>query len=248
LEELYYKSNKYNTIRRSWHLPIAPTPDHPDATNRKTRKRFPTLVLANGAALKSNSYVNVRYVYEINWSLLRLYTPLDMPNMEDSRFELESLIRMLHKSKLVCEYEPGQQFSNGVVMDSPAAEPIRASTEDMATGDESEPDDETFKAGLSSVQPAISNHAQSDFWLTSSIGYRVIGPFPEIPPDTEVKSTINSSRRRIVGFPFDRMLSQAGDGVEGMLIRRSFDPALRRPMGQFWVDAKGVMAVFIASV
>jgi hypothetical protein len=104
------------------------------------------------------------------------------------------------------------------------------------------------KQGLSSVQPAISNHAQSDFRLTDPLGYRVIEPFPEIPPDTEVKSTMNSSRRRIVWFPFDRMLSQVGDGVEGMLMIRLLNPALRRPMNQFWVDAKGVMAVFIASV
>ncbi|KAI9874011.1 MAG: hypothetical protein M1823_007784, partial [Watsoniomyces obsoletus] len=61
LSQVYDEAVPAQASRRTWYLPIAPTPDHPDATSKKTKKRFPTLMLANGATLKRNSWVNIRH-------------------------------------------------------------------------------------------------------------------------------------------------------------------------------------------
>ena len=74
LDQLYNKPNEFHASRRSWYLPVFPTPDHPDAISKKTKKRFPTLVLANQETLRWDSYVNLRHVYKIEMTLLRSYT------------------------------------------------------------------------------------------------------------------------------------------------------------------------------
>ena len=110
LHEIYNKNNEFHASRRSWYLPIYPTPDHPDANSKKARKRYPTLDLADNAALRWDSYVNLRHVYKIEWRYLKTYTNPDAPNNLDFRFERESMIRMLAKGKLLTTYETGKQY------------------------------------------------------------------------------------------------------------------------------------------
>ncbi|ORX92744.1 hypothetical protein BCR34DRAFT_250516 [Clohesyomyces aquaticus] len=52
LDEIYGKANEFHASRRSWDLPIALAPDHPDATSKKSKKRFLTLDLAGKATLR----------------------------------------------------------------------------------------------------------------------------------------------------------------------------------------------------
>ncbi|KAF2127347.1 hypothetical protein P153DRAFT_268634, partial [Dothidotthia symphoricarpi CBS 119687] len=110
LDQLYNKANEFHASRRSWYLPISPTPDHPDATSKKSRKRFPTLELANGATLRWDSYVNIRHVYKIDWSLLRTYANSETPHTQLFEFEGESMRRLLAKSKFLTMYESGPQL------------------------------------------------------------------------------------------------------------------------------------------
>ncbi|KAF2742501.1 hypothetical protein M011DRAFT_371068, partial [Sporormia fimetaria CBS 119925] len=110
LHEIYGKSSEFHTSRRSWYLPISPAPDHPDATSKKSRKRFPTLELAGGAALRWDSYVNLRHVYKIEWKHLRRYNNADTPWSMEYQFERESMIRMLAKGRVLTAYEPGPQL------------------------------------------------------------------------------------------------------------------------------------------
>ncbi|KAI8934071.1 hypothetical protein NX059_008835 [Plenodomus lindquistii] len=118
LDQLYNKPTDFHTSRRSWFLPIAPSPDHPDANSKATRKRFPTLRIANGAALRCDSYVNIRNVYKIDWTLLKPYANANYPSTQLYCFERESLLRMLAKSKTLTKYDPGPQFQRVVELDA----------------------------------------------------------------------------------------------------------------------------------
>ncbi|KAJ4354721.1 hypothetical protein N0V95_003562 [Ascochyta clinopodiicola] len=109
LDQLYPKSNEFHTSRRSWYLPISPSPEHPDAHSKKAKKRFPTLALADGATLRWDSYVNIRHVYKIDWTLLKPYANLNDPRMSHFRLDWESTVRMIAKGKILTLYEPGPQ-------------------------------------------------------------------------------------------------------------------------------------------
>ncbi|KAH6639758.1 hypothetical protein C7974DRAFT_290424, partial [Boeremia exigua] len=110
LDQLYPKSNEFHTSRRSWYLPISPSPEHPDASSKKAKKRFPTLVLADDAALRWDSYVNIRHVYKIDWTLLKPYSNLNTPKMSLFRLDRESTVRMIAKGKVLTLYEPSEQL------------------------------------------------------------------------------------------------------------------------------------------
>lgn len=109
LDQLYPKSNEFHTSRRSWYLPISPSPEHPDANSKKAKKRFPTLALADDASLRWDSYVNIRHVYKIDWSLLKPYSNLKTPRVTTFRLERESTVRMVAKGKVLTLYEPTEQ-------------------------------------------------------------------------------------------------------------------------------------------
>jgi hypothetical protein len=112
LDQLYNKANEFYASRRSWFLPVAPTPDHPDALSKKTKKRFPTLQLSDDATLRWDSYVNIRHVYKVDLSLLRAYANPETPDVTVYQFERESLIRMIAKGKSLTLYKPGHQVPN----------------------------------------------------------------------------------------------------------------------------------------
>ncbi|KAF2471744.1 uncharacterized protein BDR25DRAFT_285340 [Lindgomyces ingoldianus] len=109
LHEIYGKANEFHASRRSWYLPITPTPPHPDANSKKAKKRFPNLELAGGAVLRWDSYVNLRDVYSIEWSHLRAYGNPDTPYNLDYQFEQDSMTRLLAKGKFLTTYEVGSQ-------------------------------------------------------------------------------------------------------------------------------------------
>ncbi|KAF2709374.1 hypothetical protein K504DRAFT_378980 [Pleomassaria siparia CBS 279.74] len=122
LHEVYSKNNEFHASRRSWYLPIYPTPHHPDATSKKAKKRHPTLDLARNAVLRWDSYVNLRHVYKIDWSHLKPYTNPDTPSNIEYRFERESMIRMLAKGKLLTTYETGTQFRSPITVQIPTSQ------------------------------------------------------------------------------------------------------------------------------
>ncbi|KAF2441675.1 hypothetical protein P171DRAFT_488121 [Karstenula rhodostoma CBS 690.94] len=109
LHEIYSKNNEFHASRRSWYLPISPSPPHPDASSKKMQKRFPTLELQHGASLRWDSYVNIRHVYKIDWTLLRPYANPDTPCVQSFRFDRESCDKMLAKTKILTNYEPEVQ-------------------------------------------------------------------------------------------------------------------------------------------
>lgn len=119
LDEIYGKPNEFHASRRSWYLPVYPAPEHPDALSKKSKKRFPTLDLAEGAVLRWDSYVNLRHVYKIDWTLLRPYSNPDTPNILQYHFEKESTIRMLAKSRFLTTYETGPQYQSQIPLRMP---------------------------------------------------------------------------------------------------------------------------------
>lgn len=110
LHEVYSKDNEFHASRRSWYLPISPSPTHPDASSKKMQKRFPTLALQHGATLRWDSYVNIRHVYKIDWALLKPYANPDTPYVQTFRFDQESCDKTLAKTKVLTNYEPGHQY------------------------------------------------------------------------------------------------------------------------------------------
>lgn len=223
LEQLYSKSNEFHASRRSWYLPVAPTPDHPDAISKKSRKRFPTLALANGATLRWNSYVNIRHVYKIDWSLLRMYSNPETPDMQLFEFEGESMRRLLAKSRFLTMYEPGPQSSN-LSLQKSISIPIQVSTQITRTVESNSQETEILPESTASTVSAIYSEAQVSPWLDfrkpNEYDTRKANRPQKAPPDVLEK-----------------------------LMTMSFNPNdIRRPFDRFLENAKGVLAVSIASI
>ncbi|KAK7181550.1 hypothetical protein DPSP01_008946 [Paraphaeosphaeria sporulosa] len=125
LHEIYSKNNEFHASRRSWYLPISPSPPHPDATSKKMQKRFPTLDLQHRATLRWDSYVNIRHVYKIDWTLLRPYANPDTPHVQSFCFDRESCDKMLAKTKVLTNYEPEIQHQVHYSHQAPCEVPER---------------------------------------------------------------------------------------------------------------------------
>jgi len=245
-------SSAYDVSRRTWFLPIAPSPDHPDATSKRASKRFPTLGLSHGAQLRWNSYVNIRHVYKIDWSLLKVYTNSESPNTQSFCFNKESRRFLAGRSKALTGYEPGPQHevytshdtkrtepeSNSqhseCILQRSISEPIIVSThivQEVHTRSLSVPDTASTTSCVYSRTPSPS---QSDFLddCTSD-------------SDSEVQFSGHNSAPR-AWQPIDRLFKRVSVGFGGDTRPRPV--VVRRPVDQFWMDAKGVMAVAIASI
>jgi hypothetical protein len=247
-------TSEFNESRRSWYLPIAPTPVHPDALSKKTKKRFPTLELAHGETLRWNSYVNIRHVYKINMSLLQPYINPDRPNTEVFRFERESTIRILSKCKTLTFYEPGEQFvyqglqrSNSDPTSESTASTLRAREEML----QSRPLEPLTHTVVSRGRFVVSGSARVDFQTATPTVDRVVGVPQKVPPDSESLSIVASVVQDIVK-PWEQLVRDA-QLVEVVAQRRllalsNASVVLRNPLCQFWRDVKGVTAVAIASI
>ncbi|KAF2023823.1 hypothetical protein EK21DRAFT_80034, partial [Setomelanomma holmii] len=111
LEDMYDEKVPAQASRRTWYLPIWPTPDHPDATSKKTRKRLPTLILGDSAQLKKESWVNIRHIYEIDFELLLPYSNPNDPNRDVYGFESQSMSQIRSRCQSLTEYKPGPQYT-----------------------------------------------------------------------------------------------------------------------------------------
>lgn len=204
LDQLYPKSNEFHTSRRSWYLPISPSPDHPDANSKKAKKRFPTLALADGAALRWNSYVNIRHIYKIDWRLLKPYANPNTPERTLSRFERESTVRMIAKGKVLTLYEPGEQVP------TPGLQPRHTTLPCLSTDSASHVErnlrglslsDSDAESAASPTAPRTSTTYGSDFRTLSGDGNRSTEPPPEEPPDSRFKRFFLD---RVLGTLFQR--------------------------------------------
>lgn len=254
LDELYdNKESEFHISRRSWYLPISPTPEHPDAISKKTKKRFPTLALANGETLRWDSYVNIRHVYKIDWSLVRPYTNPRIPDAERFRFERESTIRMLAKGRSLTLYEPGPQYVSASLKRS-ASDPtpdltaaISRTHEDEHKGKPTRPIPEMM---VTMGAVAISVPAQLDFRLELQGIDRIAGPLPKVPPDGDEVPALTSVDQFVE--PLERLCGdvQSVALIAGQrLVSLSRDTfTLNCPPTRLWRDMKGVTAVLIASI
>lgn len=248
LSQVYDEAVPAQASRRTWYLPIAPTPDHPDATSKKTKKRFPTLMLANGATLKRNSWVNIRHVYRIDASLLQPYNNPETPETDIYSFERQSMIRMLAKCNTLVDYESGSQYACPGLERS-ASEPILA-VENGSPGERHLVQD----MALLAFEPRTHhlNQRQEDFRSPDQLDDRIPGPPPKVPPDGRRSSNV----MQFVHNTFDRPYSQVLGGVQSAVVFVSQKPqpvsvdilTRREPFDQFWRNLKGVTAVAIASI
>lgn len=246
LDQLYNKSTEFHASRRSWYLPIAPTPEHPDANSKKTKKRFPTLEIAGDAALRSESYVNIRYIYEIEWSYLKVYENPDMPEVQRFRFERESLIRLLAKSKLLTQYEPGPQ-----AMKRSQSVPLSAMREqgrNIHHGSWDSQPQQPLAGAPMAIAPFTTDYIQRDFCLQEAEGYPILGERPDIPPEAGRTPTSRGLNMDGLWCQLDQILNQVSAGMKDIHIMKPSSIHKRRhPLTQCWVDMKGVLAVLIAS-
>lgn len=261
----YKRSNQFHDSRRTWYLPIAPSPDHPDATSNNAKKRFPTLELKHGARLRWDSYVNIRNVYKIDWTLLKVYTNPGTPNVTLFQFDRISTMRLLARGTNLTKYEPGPQHrkhlpqslkranagseseSSKGEMQRSSTEPIRISTEIVQNVQGRTLSDPDTCSAISYVYSGTSATPQSNFRMPEIEADRRGSPPWRIPPDTGVSSMAQGSVIGTAWQPLDRMLRHVAAGFEGKP-KPSRNRPVRRPRSQFWMDAKGVMAVAIASV
>ncbi|KAH7389334.1 hypothetical protein DE146DRAFT_160349 [Phaeosphaeria sp. MPI-PUGE-AT-0046c] len=252
LDQLYNKSNEFHASRRSWYLPIFPTPDHPDALSKKTKKRFPTLELANQETLRWDSYVNIRHVYKIDLSLMRPYTNPEMPNAESFHFERESTLRMLAKGKSLTLYEPGQQYVSPRLKRS-ASDPLPESTGAISRMPEDTYISQPMRASdrtVADTAMAAPVPAQSDFRMESTGVDRIAGPPPKVPPDGEKVSALLSVEQIVE--PLERFCRDVQSGTlvaqQRIASRARSIVTLKLPRIRLWQHVKGVTAVIIASL
>jgi hypothetical protein len=95
----------------------------------------------------------------------------------------------------------------------------------------------------------MSSLPRSDFQMPNIESYRIVDPPRKIPPDTEVMLTASSPIRGAIWRPVDHLLKRVAAGFKGESVSMAFDPTVvSRLIDRFWVDAKGVMAIAIASL
>ncbi|KAF2185644.1 hypothetical protein K469DRAFT_726731 [Zopfia rhizophila CBS 207.26] len=205
LHEIYGKANEFHQSRRSWYLPISPTPPHPDANSKKSKKRFPNLELAGGAVLRWDSYVNLRDVYKIDWSLLRSYGNPDTPYSLDYRFERESMIRLLAKGKLLTTYEAGTQYQTATPGRIPKS-PRSTASGTYRTDIHSPTKSDTPSIPSSPISVTLQRQ-QSDFLGPRPDTLVIIRRPPKAPPEGENPENGSGVIRYIVkyllGWPWE---------------------------------------------
>jgi hypothetical protein len=214
LHEIYSKPNEFHASRRSWYLPISPSPDHPDADSKKTRKRFPTLSLAEEATLRWDSYVNLRHVYKIEWSYLRAYSNPDTPERSLFYFDRDVMVRLLAKTKTLTNYEPGPQHQYRRSKSLPLQIPVRNIHEQQpldrdprAREREIEPQSPKSISDASSIisseYSSLSPILQSDFGSAGNADARRTPRPPKAPPDRKESRWRSIWRllRRVLAWP-----------------------------------------------
>jgi hypothetical protein len=253
LDQLYNKANEFHASRRSWFLPVAPTPDHPDALSKKTKKRFPTLQLSDDATLRWDSYVNIRHVYKIDLSLLRAYANPETPDVNVYQFERESLIRMIAKGKSLTLYEPDPQVLN----------PHRAQSEPMPSMTEFTPSYGYNMPRTTSPTPdarivaarcpsASYSDPQVDFRLATTDKDSIPGRPTKVPPDTDDIRVFGVRVPVDVLQPVTELLAGAQSiatvASQRMMSKPCNQASMRASLDRAWRDFKGVMAITIASL
>lgn len=249
---MYGKPNEFHASRRTWFLPIAPTPDHPDALSKKTKKRFPTLELANGGSLQWNSYVNIRHVYKIELSVLRPYTNPEVPDAKNIRFERESVRRMLAKGKSLTLYEPGPQFvSLGIK---------RSTSDPTGRQTDTKPRRKDDVNRLPSLKPLealavpkkavnVCDLARVDFLGATIEADRIACPLPKPPPDGDATPVFGSLVQQMVVQPVGNLMGEVQFlTVVSQRRLEAISNVSRYHPNQVWRDIKGVAAVAIASI
>lgn len=176
LDEIYNKANEFHQSRRSWYLPISPTPPHPDAQSKKAKRRFPNLDLAADAALRWDSYVNLRDVYRVEWRHLRPYSNPSTPGIDDFRLERESMVRLLAKGRVLTAYAPGPQHQ----LAAPVSLPGETSTARSGIA-VSELDSQTWS--VESSRNSSPGPSQPDFSLPRPERPGYTGRPPRAPPE-----------------------------------------------------------------
>ncbi|XP_014557003.1 hypothetical protein COCVIDRAFT_98292 [Bipolaris victoriae FI3] len=263
LGDLYNKSNEFHITLHTSYLPIAPSPDHSHGSLRKTMKRSSTLQLANGARLQLDSHVNIRNVYKIDWSLLKEYTNPETPDVKQFYFDRESTTRLLAKSAILTTYEPGAQhqtlssqtlestcLSSDVSDMMPAlqrsiSEPTWVLADDVRTVSGrrySESDICSAKSfrysGACNSSSSLQSRVDEHEFLSSSMS--------ETQKDTVGETATHGPSIWNMKHPLDCLWRHVTDGFKSTTITRSH--LKRREKSQLWVNAKGVVAVIIASI
>jgi hypothetical protein len=255
LDQLYNKANEFHASRRSWFLPVAPTPDHPDALSKKTKKRFPTLQLSDDATLRWDSYVNIRHVYKIDLSLLRAYANPETTDVTAYQFERESLIRMIAKGKSLTLYEPGPQVPNPHRAQSepmPSLTGFTPSCEDNISRVTSPVSDARIVAAQ--WPPLSCTDPQVDFRLPTTEKDGIPGPPTKVPPDTDERYMFLGLRgvQANVVRPMEQVLADVQSTMTIVTQRMIMPPCnsatIRAPLDRAWRDFKGVIAITIASL
>jgi hypothetical protein len=210
------------------------------------KKRYPTLVLAGGAALRWDSYVNIRHVYKIDWSLLKAYTKSESADTGIFRLRRESMIRMLAKGKTLTLYEPGPQFQS-LSSERKTSEPRHISGE----VDEVIKEISQRRQSLALIAPihdlGTCAAPQADFQRANYDAEQRAGPPPKVPPDADRTPLM----RATLSLPFDLLLGvlkpiRTASSQKPVVM--SLDATVEQPLHRFWVDVKGAIAVILASI
>jgi hypothetical protein len=263
LGEMYNKSNEFDTSRRTWCLPIALSSDGPDASSKRTKKQSPMLQLANGARLRQNSYLNIRHIFKVDWSLLKVYTNPETPDVKQFRFDRKSTMQLLAKSTILTGYEPGEQhqtqspqalectdFESDVAYTIPLLQ--RSISEPMWVSKENVQMNRTRRFSDSDIYFTTScrcseTHSSRSSLRSSGNGYkRKSSPVSKVQRDTVAGRESHNPITWSVRHPLDCLLKRVAAGFKGTTMTKN--RLKRREKSQLWVNVKGVMAVVIASI
>ncbi|EOA85830.1 uncharacterized protein SETTUDRAFT_169604 [Exserohilum turcica Et28A] len=249
LGNMYNRSN-FHLGRRNTYLPIA----SPDANSKKAAKELQTLRLKNGARLQWGTHVNIRHVYKIDWSLLKAYTNPETPDTKQFRFDRESRKRLLAKTMALAHYEPGSQhrmralralerrraiFQSASEKQRPMLR--RALTDSMLASQCIVRRAHTRRLLVSEDRPMRSGARLPNLKNKSTTTQT-----SEVQSDTAVGTKRPSPVVRTMRHPLDFLLGRVTAGFK--VSKATNEPPQRREKSHIWTNAKGALAVLVASI
>lgn len=132
--------------------------------------------------------MNLRHVYRVDWSYLKVYYNPEAPQLQTYRFERESMIRLLAKSKVLTNYEAGPQHQRPTSVRVQTQHHVHREIREAQS-----PKSDT--SSVTSEYSVLTPILQSDFGVSKDDGTRDIEPPPKAPPDKK-----EAGRRSVIRY------------------------------------------------
>lgn len=256
-------ANDFHISRRAGHIPITQSSKRSCANSKTTMKQLPTLRLVKGARLPPDSYVDVWNVYKIDWSLLKVYTNPETSNVNQFRFGHKSTRRLLARTTILTKYEPGTQHQTQSMQDpertnswsdiahtmpvlqKSVSEPVWISAKGAPTIRARRFSDSETRS-VTSWRCCGAGSSRTSLWSSDDVQKSGGNPPSKASSDIAGETAAYSPVTWVIRHPLDCLFKRGVAGCRSSRMTR-INPR-KREKSQLWVNAKGAMAVIVASI